>query len=90
MTITKHPQPPKGHGKKSRICQVSVQGSDPSCSDDEYLYTLGQAALSAKTPTVPVQVSGVTYDMIVDTAKSIDIVDEAAFNKINRSNEVQL
>ena len=67
-----------------------MQGSDPSCSDDAYLYTLGQAALSAKTSTVPVQVSGVTVDIIVDTAKSIDIVDEAAFNKINRLNEVQL
>ena len=89
-TATKHPQPPKGHGKKSRIRQVSVQESDTSSSDDEYLYTLGQGATSAKTPTVPVQISGVAVDMIVDTGASVDIVDEATFNKINHSKNVRL
>ena len=86
-TATKHPQPPKGHGKKSRIRQVSVQESDASNSDDEYLYTLGQGATSAKTPTVPVQISGVAVDM---TGASVDIVDEATFIKINHSKNVQL
>ena len=89
-TATKHPQPPKGHGKTSRIRQVSVQESDTSSSDDEYLYTLGQGVTSAKTPTVPVQISGVAVDMIVDTGASVDIVDEATFNKINHSKNVQL
>ena len=67
-----------------------MQESDTSSSDDEYLYTLGQGATSAKTPTVPVQISGVAVDMIVDMGASVDIVDEATFNKINHSKNVQL
>lgn len=88
---TKQSQQPKAHGKKSHIRQVSAQENDASSSsDDEYLYTLEQGALSAKTLTIPVQVSGVTVDMIIDTGASADILDETTFNEINRSHKIQL
>ena len=90
-TTGRQTQQPKAYGKKSRIRQVSAQETDTSSSsDDEYLYTLKQGAQSAKTPNVPIQVNGVTIDMVVDTGASVDILDEATFDKINHSSEIQL
>ena len=87
----KQPQRPKAPNTGPRIRQVSAHEADTSSSsDDEYLYTLEHAGTSAKTPTVQIQIEGFTVDMIVDTGASVDILDEAMFNKINRSNKIQL
>ena len=87
----KQPQRPKAPNTGPRIRQVSAHEADASSSsDDEYLYTLEHARPSAKTPTVQIQIEGFTVDMIVDTGASVDILDEATFNKINRSNKIQL
>ena len=41
-------------------------------------------------PIVPVQINGVTADIVVVTGTSADILGEATFNEINHSDKIQL
>ena len=44
----------------------------------------------SKVPTVSVQISGITVNMIIDTGASIDILDEATYNKVHKHNNILL
>ena len=65
--------------------------ADPdSSSDDEYMYALNMDAPVSKVPTVSVQISGTTVNMIIDTGASIDILDEPTYNKVHQHNNILL
>ena len=61
---------------------------DSSSSDEEYLYSTSKDM--SKVPTVNVRVNDVDIEMIVDTGASMDILDESAFQTINRNKEIAL
>lgn len=73
-------------GRRSQVHQVRVQPeiqptSSNESSDDEYLFTLGRDG-DKKVPKITVTVNGVPIDMMIDTGASTNIMDEAAFVKL--------
>ena len=65
--------------------------ADPdSSSDNEYMYAVNIESPVSKVPTVSVQISGIMVNTIIDTGASIDILDEATYNKVHRHNNILL
>jgi len=81
--------------QKSHKCQKPDTANqivtDPnSSSGDEYMYAMNIESPVSKVPTVLVQISGTTVSMIIDTGASIDILDEATYNKAYKHNNILL
>ena len=83
------PRPqPTPQNDKSRVRQVQDEAvEEASSSDDEYLYILGQ---DKTTPTVSLKIDDTIVEMIVDTGASMDILDEATFEKVNYLKHIEL
>ena len=74
---------------RSHVRQICSEQPEDSSTDDEYLYTLGQANTS-KNPKVRVRMNDTEVDMFVDTGASTDILDEKTFNKMNDAGNLKL
>ena len=67
-----------------------TRDEDDSSSDDEYVYTLGHEPGTVRVPETNVEINGVKMKMMIDTGASTDIIDEAAFRKIDQTRPIQL
>ena len=74
--------------QRQDVKAVTTPDSDPSSSDEEYLYSTSKD--KSKVPTVTVKINNVETEMIVDTGASTDILDENTFRQINRDNDIVL
>ena len=59
-------------------------------SDAEYVFTLGHEPGKAKVPETSIEVNGVSIKVLIDTGASTDILDEAAFDKIEQTQQIEL
>ena len=59
-------------------------------SDDDYIFTLGCEPGKMKVPETNVEINGVRMKMMIDTGASTDILDEAAFQKMNHTQPIKL
>ena len=66
------------------------ESSEESSSDGEYIFTLGQETGKTGVPETSVKVNGVLTKMMIDTGASTDVLDEAAFQKIDQVQPIQL
>ena len=89
LTPTKHHRPQGAKENwKTKLHQVTDIQDDPSgSSDDEYVYLTGD---KSKIPMATVKVNNVEVEMVVDTGASTDIIDETAFDKVNRDKMITL
>ena len=86
---SQHKLQQSSNSQKTKLRQVTtVQEDCTSSSDDEYLYTLGKD--KSKIPLVTVKINNVDVEMVIDTGASTDIIDEVAFEKINRNQNITL
>jgi len=79
--------------RRSQLNQVSTapkQQEEESSSDDEYIFTLGREPGKMKVPETNVEINGVKMKMMIDTGASTDILDEAAFQKMNQTQPIKL
>ena len=60
-----------------------TQNDSNNSSDDEYVYTLGHEPGTVRVPETSVEINGVAVKVMIDTGASTDIIDEAAFQKID-------
>ena len=74
--------------QRQDVKAVTTPDSDPSSSDEEYLYSTSKD--KSKVPTVTVKINNVETEMIVYTGASTDILDENTFRQINRDNDIVL
>ena len=78
-------QQTQNHTHVNTVTGAPVQDKTDSCSDDEYVYTLGP---KTRVPETNVEINGVTVKMMIDTGASTDIIDD--FTTICRSQATQL
>ena len=80
--------PKWGLGQQNKVQVINEEDSESSCSDDEYLYSIGRD--KSKIPTVLVKINNVKTRMIIDTDASTDVLNEIAFTPINQKNNITL
>jgi hypothetical protein len=66
---------PKIYGKPSR---------SESSSEDEFNFILKPTCRDKTTPQVQISVNTTPINMVIDTGASIDIIDELAFNTLQK------
>ena len=77
-------------GKVNQISSEQPEAESESSTDEEYLYILSQNSSWFPIPRVTVNIKKISFDMIVDTGVSIDILDEDTYNRIQHKNTITL
>ncbi|CAB4016774.1 uncharacterized protein K02A2.6-like, partial [Paramuricea clavata] len=64
--------------------------SSESSSEDEFIFTLKPTGRDKTTPQVQISVNTTPINMVIDTGASIDIIDELAFNTLQKQRPIAL
>ncbi|CAB3998121.1 uncharacterized protein K02A2.6-like, partial [Paramuricea clavata] len=64
--------------------------SSKSSSEDEFIFTLKPTCRDKTTPQVQISVNTTPINMVIDTGASIDIIDELAFNTLQKQRPIAL
>ena len=71
--------------KYSKVHHVAgTPASSDSSSEDEFIFTLKETCQHKTTPHVQISVNHTPIKMVIDTGTSVDIIDELAFNTLQK------
>ena len=77
--------------KYSKVHHVaSTPASSESSSEDEFIFTLKPTCQHKTTPHVQISVNHTPIKMVIDTGASVDIIDELAFNTLQKNTPLAL
>ena len=81
----------KSMKKYSKVHHVaSTPASSESSSEDEFIFTLKPTCQHKTTPHVQISVNHTPIKMVIDTGASVDIIDELAFNTLQKNTPLAL
>ncbi|CAB4037881.1 PREDICTED: uncharacterized protein K02A2.6-like [Paramuricea clavata] len=83
-------RPSKKYHKNKGHKIYGKPSSSESSSEDEFIFTLKPTGRDKTTPQVQISVNTTPINMVIDTGASIDIIDELAFNTLQKQRPIAL